>query len=123
MRPYSDALTMVSAAWARLPEVARPVQLAQGRVFLEQALERHRVGQLPAPDRLGAALEDPGVHRLEEMLGAQELAHPVIGVVVDQDGAEQRLLGLDVVRLDAEGAGVVGRQGGRLLRDLGWRGL
>ena len=97
-------------------EIARAVELAQRRVLLEQALERDRVGELAAPDRLDAALEDPGVDRLEEMLGAQELADAVIGVVVDQDGAEQRLLGLDVVRLDAEGAGFVGRQGGRLLR-------
>ena len=43
----------------------------------------------------------------------------MIGLVVDQDGAEQRLLGLDIVRLDAEGAGLVGRQGGRLLRAAG----
>ena len=49
-------------------EIARTVELAQCRIFFEQALEGDRVGDLAAPDRLDAALEDPGVHRLEEML-------------------------------------------------------
>jgi hypothetical protein len=39
--------------------------------------------------------------RLEEMVGQQEVRDPVEGVVIDQDRAQQRLLGLDVVRLDA----------------------
>jgi hypothetical protein len=51
------------------------------------------------------------MHRLEEVLGTEKFADAVECVVVDQDGAEQRLLGLDIVRLDAEGAGIVGRHG------------
>ena len=39
----------------------------------------------PAADALGAGLEDAGVHRLVEVLGAQELADPVIDLVVDED--------------------------------------
>ena len=53
-------------------EIARAVELAQCRVLLEQALEGDRVGELAPPDRLDAALEDPGVHRLEEMLTRAE---------------------------------------------------
>ena len=102
---------MVSAACASRLEVARPVELAERLVLLEQHLEGHRVGQLAAADALRAAFVDPAVHRLEEMLRAQQLADPMVGLVVDQDGAEQRLLGLDIVRLDAEVAGFVGRHG------------
>src|SRR5689334_20547681 len=32
------------------------------------------------------------------MLGPQELGDPLIGRIVDQDGAQQRLLGLEIVR-------------------------
>ncbi|MNL30748.1 hypothetical protein D3C87_1525030 [compost metagenome] len=32
------------------------------------------------------------------MHGLQEVRHAVIGVVIDEDGAEQRLFSLDVVR-------------------------
>ena len=51
------------------------------------------------PARISAAvdLEDAAVDLLREMLGVQEVRDAVEGVVVDQDGAEQRLLGLDVV--------------------------
>ena len=38
--------------------------------------------------------------RLGEMLGPQELGDPVEGGVVDEDRAEQRLLGLDSWRRD-----------------------
>jgi hypothetical protein len=43
------------------------------------------------------------VHRLIEVLGQQEIGDAVEGLVVDEDGAEQRLLGLDIVRGEAEG--------------------
>ena len=61
--------------------------------------------------RWAQRFEDPAVDRLEEVLRAQELADPMVGLVVDQDGAEQRLLGLDVVGLGAEAAGCPCRQG------------
>ena len=102
-------------------QVARAVELAQRLVLLEQDLERDRVGELAAADPLLAALVDPGVDRLEEVLGAQELADAVVGLVVDQDGAQQRLLGLDVVRLDAEGAGFLVRRHGEPLLDAARR--
>ena len=40
--------------------------------------------------------------RLEEMLRLEEVGDPVERLVVDEDRAEQRLLGLDVVRRGAE---------------------
>ena len=39
--------------------------------------------------------------RLEEMLRLEEVGNPVERLVVDEDGAEQRLLGLDVMRRGA----------------------
>ena len=38
------------------------------------------------------------MQRVGEVFGAQELGHALIGGVVDQDGAEQRLLRLEIVR-------------------------
>ena len=105
MRAYSTALTIDLRGPRQLGQIARPVQLAQCRVLLEQHLERDRVGQHPVADPLRAGGVDAAVDRLVEVLGAQELRDPVIGLVVDQDGAEHRLLGLDIVRRDAEGGG------------------
>ena len=104
-------------------EIAGAVQLPQRRVLLEQQLQRHRVGQLAPCYLLYAAIVDPGVDGLEEVLRLKELADAVVGVVVDQDRAEQRLLGLDVVRLDAEGSGIVGCHGWPFLEASRWRGL
>src|SRR5690606_12096255 len=53
------------------------------------------------PDDLGADLVDVAVDRLVEVLGQQEVRNAIEGFVVDQDGAQQRLLGLDVVRREA----------------------
>ena len=48
---------------------------------------------------------------LDEVTALQEVGHPVEGVVVDQDRAEQSLLGVDVGGRDPIGA---------LLRRLAW---
>ena len=49
------------------------------------------------------------VDRLEEMRRLEEVGDAVERLVVDQDRAEQRLLGLDVVRGGAERQRVLGR--------------
>ena len=59
---------------------------------------RHRIGHLAHADEFGRDLEDLAVQRLVEMRRLQEIRDAVEGVVVDEDRAEQRLLGLDVVR-------------------------
>ena len=56
------------------------------------------VAILPARIRFAGELVDLLMDRLEEMLRLQKIGDPVERLVVDQDGAEQRLLGLDVVR-------------------------
>ena len=83
-------------------EILRAVQIAQRLVVLERDLQGDVIGEPAAFDQAGHGREDPAVHRLVEMLGPQVLADPVIGFVVDQDRAEQRLLGLDIVRLGAK---------------------
>ena len=50
------------------------------------------------PDALGGDLEDPRVHRVEEVRRLHDAGDPVVDVVVDEERPEQRLLRLDVVR-------------------------
>ena len=61
------------------------------------------VGDLVGADQLARHLIDAPVHRLEEMDRLEEVGDAVEGLVVDEDGAEQRLLGLDVLRSGAVG--------------------
>ncbi len=64
----------------------------------QEGLDRDRIGDLAHADDVAGDFEDLPVQRLVKMRGLEEVGHPVIGVVVHQDGAEQRLFGLDVVR-------------------------
>jgi hypothetical protein len=57
----------------------------------------HRVGHLAHADELGRDLVYLAVQRLVKMAGFEEVRDAVEGVIVDQDRAEQRLFGLDVV--------------------------
>ena len=57
--------------------------------------------ELAGLDQRGRHLEDLLVGILHEVLGQQEVRDAVIGVVVHEHGAEQRLLRVDVVRRDA----------------------
>ena len=67
------------------------------------ALERRHRRELAEPDELGAGLEDAPMQLLAKMLWLQKVRDAVEGVVVDEERAEQRLLGLDIVRRDARG--------------------
>jgi len=42
------------------------------------------------------------VQGIGEMLGPQEFGNPLIGRIVDQNGAQERLLGFEIVRRLAE---------------------
>ena len=87
-------------------QVLRSADLGQRSVLIEKILQGHRVGDLPALDQLADRGEDPAVHRIAEMLGLKELGDPEIGRVVDQDGPEERLLGVGVAGWEANGFGV-----------------
>ena len=65
-------------------------------VFAEERLQRDRRGEFSRADQRARDLVDAAMDFLDEMLGLQEVGDAVPGVVVDQDRAEQRLLGLDV---------------------------
>ena len=92
------ALMMVVALAASRPRYCGTVRSgAIGSARLEEGSERDRRRLLARADQLRRHLVDAGVHRIEEMLGHEKARNPVVGLVVDEDGAEQGLLGLDVV--------------------------
>src|SRR5690606_37291622 len=61
-------------------------------------------------NELRGDLVDLLVQRIGEMLGLEEAGDPVHGLVVDENGAEQGLLGFDVVRRLPELQRLVGRR-------------
>ena len=75
--------------------------LLQRLVSLEIMLESHGIGDLPALDHAEHGVVDAAVHRQEEMFRQQEGADQACGFVVDQQRAEQRLLGFEVARWGA----------------------
>ena len=101
------------ASAARRARVLRDGDAAEVGVA-EEGLQRDGGRDLAGTDQLRGDVEDAPVHLFGKMLGAQEIGDAVVGIVVDQDGAEQRLLRLDVVRRDAEaGIGLVHLSGER----------
>jgi hypothetical protein len=77
-------------------EIGRAAKLRQARVVLEERLQRHRGGQrvlLNAPRR---RLEDAAMHRVVEVMRLQQAADAVEDLVVDEDCAQEGLLGLDI---------------------------
>ena len=88
---------IVTAAVGEPGQILRAADLCQRAVLVEQVLQRHRVGDLPALDQLADRGVDAAVHGVAEMLGLEEFRHSGIGRVVDQDRAQKRLLGLGVV--------------------------
>src|SRR5204862_3107139 len=69
-------------------------------------------------DQFRQGLIDLLMQRVEEVMRLEEARDAVVGVVVDENGAEQGLLGLQVVGRCAEGQGVrrsgAGGRSGRL---------
>ena len=64
---------------------------------VEEGLQRDRRGDLAGADQVARDLIDLLMDRIEEMLRIEEIGDPVEGLVIDQDGAQQRLLRLDIV--------------------------
>src|ERR1700734_2094855 len=73
-------------------------------MLAKEGLERHRRRQLAGTDQRSRDLEDAAMNFLDEMLASEEIRDAVERVIVDQDRAEQRLFGLEVVRRRAIGA-------------------
>jgi hypothetical protein len=64
----------------------------------DEGLQRHRGRDLAHPDQAAGGLIDRLMDRLEEVFRLQKIRHPIERVVVDQNGAEQGLFRLDIVR-------------------------
>ena len=96
-------------------QIFRAAGLDQRRVLVEQIAQGEEVGDLAALDQRAGRLVDAAMHGIGEMLRPQELVDPVEDAVVGEDRAEQRLLGLVVVRRRARRAVSPARSGMTLL--------
>ena len=78
-------------------------------VLLDVGFQRDRAHDLAALDQPRQRIEQLAVQRIGEVFRPQELGHALVGGVVDQDRAQQRLLRLEIVRrlaqADVFGAG------------------
>ena len=68
----------------------------------KNVFKRHRRRQLVGADKSAGQLVNALMDRLEEMLRLEEVGDAVERLVIDEDGAEQRLFGLDIVRRRTE---------------------
>ena len=95
---------MVVALAGERAEVLRHGERRRDRLGrLEERAQRDRRRLLADVDQLGRRLVDLLVQRIVEVLRIEERRDAVHRLVVDEDGAEQRLLGLEVVRSLTEG--------------------
>ena len=91
-------------------EILRHGQVRRDRLGrLEERAQRDRRRLLADVDQLARRLVDLLMQRIVEVVRIEERRHAVHRLVVDEDGAEQRLLGLEVVRGLTEGRRLVGR--------------
>ncbi len=70
-------------------------------MLAEKALERDRRSELAGADQRAGDLVNAAMQFMRKMLGLQEIRDAVERVIVDQDRAEQRLLGFDILRRGA----------------------
>ena len=87
---------MPTMAVSNCAEVGGAADLIQHAGMLELGAQGDRVGDLVASIRRAIAWKMRPLIGSAKWSGREELADPVIGVVVGQQGAEQRLLGCDV---------------------------
>ncbi len=68
----------------------------------QERLQRDRGCDFPGSHQSAGEVEDALMDRFEEVLRCKEIGDAVEGLVIDQDGAEQRLFGFDIMRRRAE---------------------
>ena len=78
-------------------EILADVEAADVDVGGQEGLQRDRRRHLAGADEVGGNLVDLLVQRLMKLRRVEKIGNPVERLVVDQDGAKQRLLGLDVM--------------------------
>jgi len=66
-------------------------------VLLDVGLQGDGAHHLTALDQPRQRIEELSVQRIGEVFGTQELGHALIGSVVDEDGAQKCLFGLEIV--------------------------
>ena len=88
-------------------EILGAADIGKRLVVLEVVLEGDRIGDLAALDELEDGFVDAAVNGLEEMFGSQEPRDDMGLLVVDQQSAQKRLLGLVVVGKSAIGNALV----------------
>ncbi len=79
-------------------QIAQPSELGEGRILFEPLHQNGRLGQHALADMVLDGVEQPVVERLVEMRSAQPVRQPFEHGVVEHQRAQQRLLGLQVVR-------------------------
>ncbi len=82
----------------QIGQIAQPAQLIEGGVLAEPLHHHDRLGQLALLDVLFDGREQPGVERLIEVARLQLVAQPLEHAVVEQQRAQQGLLGFQIVR-------------------------
>jgi hypothetical protein len=85
----------------QLREIARPAHLIEQAGMFELRAQRHDIGKLPGFHAPLDRLVDSPMDRIGEMLGREEFRDALIGLVVGEQGAEQRLFGGEVGRRQA----------------------
>ena len=81
-----------------LREVGGAADFLQNAGVFEFGFQRDGVGQLARLDAAHDRLIDAAVDRVGEMFGRQEFGNPLVGAVIGEQRAEQRLLRLQVGR-------------------------
>jgi hypothetical protein len=67
-------------------------------ISVSAGFQRNWRGDLTHPDQAAGGLEQRLMDRLEEVLRLKKVRDPIERVVVDEDGAQQRLFGFNIVR-------------------------
>ena len=96
-------------ATGQFAEISGAADAFQCRVVLEIGLQRDRIGDLATLDQRMDRLEDAAMDGVVEVLRLQELADLLISLVVGQDGPQQLLLRLRIVRGDTVAGAAAGR--------------
>ena len=77
-------------------------QAGDVEVRRQERLQRHRRGELVGADQAAGKLINALMDRLEKMLRLKEVGNAIERLVIDQDSAQERLFGLDIMRRHAE---------------------
>ena len=91
-------------------DVGRPPDLVQVAGPSELLLERHQIDGIAALGQLDHLVEDAAVRVAEEIARVEDLGREVERIVVEQDGAEDRPFGFEIVGQRAIGDGSAMRE-------------